>query len=268
MNKIMYYFLSGILIGTCMILPGISGSIVAIMLGIYEELICLLNNNQNILMKIKKIFPMMIGIIIGIFIFGKILFLFYNKYSFYMMYVFIGLILGSVPVLTKEICEKGENLKYRYLITSFLISIIIFLFPKIFNFTLSNSDENIIILFLGGILYISGKVIPGISSSFFLMILGLYNYVLTLITNPFNMTLEKIKKIIPFILGALIGLYVFIKLLNYLLTNYFSKTYSVIIGFIIGSIFAIFPGIKFDIEGIISIFLMMLAYQIVKKMAK
>ena len=96
------------------------------------------------------------------------------------------------------------------------------------------------------------------------MILGLYNYLLTIITNPFSMTIS----FIPFLLGVLIGLYIFIKLINYLLKNHFSKTYSAIIGFVIGSIFAIFPGINFSSECIFSVILMILSYELVNKLSK
>ena len=267
MNKTLYSLLSGILIGTCMILPGVSGSVIAIMLGVYEEVIFLLNSKQNNLIKIKKIFPLASGIIIGIFIFGKILLLFYNKYTFYMMYTFIGLILGSIPILIKEIEEKSKKINYKYLTFSLLLSSIIFIFPKLFNINLV-SNTNPVKLLIGGFLYIAGKIIPGISSSFFLMILGLYDYILTLITNPLTITLKEFISLFPFLVGALLGIYIFIKLINYLLTNYFTETYSAIIGFIIGSVFAIFPGIKLNYQGIISFILVFISYIFVNKLSK
>ncbi|MBQ9024659.1 MAG: DUF368 domain-containing protein [Bacilli bacterium] len=267
MNKFLYSFLSGILIGTCMILPGVSGSVVAIMLGVYEEIIFLLNSNETNRRKITKIFPIAFGILIGVFIFGKILLIFYNKYTFYMMYIFMGLILGSVPVLTREINEKNEKIDIKILAISFFISVILFIIPKIYNFEISN-NLNFINLFLGGFLYISGKIIPGISSSFFLMTLGLYNYLLELITNPFYLTLNKFISIIPFLLGAIIGFILLIKVINYLLNNYFSKTYSGIIGFIIGSILAIYPGIEINLNCMFAFILFLISFEFVNKLSK
>ena len=267
MYKDMYYFLSGILIGTFMILPGVSGSVVAIMLGIYQEVIFLFNSNNHINYKIRKMLPLAIGIIIGVFIFGKIILVFYNKYTFYMMYVFIGFILGSIPILVRDIKEKNESVNIRILLISFFISIILFLLPKIFNFEL-HDNLNFINLFIGGFLYISGKIIPGISSSFFLMMLGLYNYFLELITNPFSLTLKKLIGMCPFLLGIILGLFIFIKLINYLLNKYFSKTYSGIIGFIVGSVVGIYPGVEFSIYGIFAIILMILSFVFVNKLSK
>ena len=267
MNNVLYSFLSGILIGTCMILPGVSGSVVAIMLGIYEEVIYILNNKTSNIDKIKKIFPLTLGIIIGIFIFGKILLVFYNKYTFYIMCVFIGLILGSIPVLIREINEKKEKINIKYLLVSLIISLAIFLLPKIFSVKINN-NLNFINLFIGGFLYIAGKIIPGISSSFFLMILGLYEFLLSTIINPFNITIDKLIKLIPFFIGVLLGLYIFIKLINYLLKSHFSKTYSSIIGFIIGSIFAIYPGFKLDTKSMIGIIFTLFSYELVNKLSK
>ena len=246
-----------------MILPGVSGSVIAIMLGVYEEIIFLLSSKEKNTIKIRKLFPLALGIIIGIFIFGKILLLFYNKYTFYMMYVFIGLILSSIPILVNEIKEKQEKINIKYLIISLILSLTVFAIPKLFRINIA-STNNPIKLFFGGFLYIAGKIIPGISSSFFLMILGLYDYILNIITNPFSITI----KIIPFILGALLGLYIFIKLLNYLLKKHFSKTYSSVIGFILGSAFAIFPGFELNVKCIISIILMIVSYELVNKLSK
>lgn len=267
MNKNLYTFLSGILIGTCMILPGVSGSVVAIMLGIYEEVIFLVNDNCKNIVKIKKLMPLCMGIIIGVFIFGKILLAFYKNYSFYMMYIFVGLILGSIPLLLAELKKQNKYIKYKYLLISLCISLIIFLIPKFL--TINNNDNlSFFNMFLGGFLYISGKIIPGISSSFFLMTLGIYEYMLNIITNPFLINLTDLAKILPFIVGALIGMFVFIKLINYLLREYFSETYSLIIGFVLGSIVAIFPGFQFSVKEIIAIIYMVISFTLVNKLSK
>lgn len=267
MHKWLYNFLSGIMIGTCMILPGVSGSVMAIMLGIYENVIFLISSNKSNIYKIKKLFPIAVGLIIGVFIFGKVLLFFYNKYTFLMLYIFMGLMLGSIPILKREINDKKEKIDLKILIESLILSLVLFLLPKIFNFEISK-NLNFFNLFMGGFLYISGKIIPGISSSFFLMILGLYNYFLEIITNPFNITMEVVMCIIPFILGACIGFIIFIKLINYLLKNYFSKTYSGIIGFILGSIVAIYPGIELGLESIFAVTLMIFSYELVNNLSK
>jgi len=267
MNNIIFDFISGILIGTCMILPGVSGSVVAIMLGIYDKVIILLNSNNNNIYKIKKLLPLCIGLLIGVFLFGNILLIFYNKYTFYVMYIFMGLILGSIPILFRELESKNKKINIFSLSISFIISLLLFITPKFINFEINNKF-NFINLFFGGFLYISGKIIPGISSSFFLMVLGLYEYLLKIITNPFNIRLELLITLLPFFLGVIVGLYLLIKLINYLFKNHFSKTYSSIIGFILGSIIAIYPGIELSINGILAFILMIVSFELVNKLTK
>lgn len=253
----MIKLLEGIIIGTCMILPGVSGSVIAIMLGVYEEVIYLINSKENIAIKIKKLFPLSIGIIIGIFIFGKVLLYFYNEHTYYMMYIFMGLILSGIPILLEELIKRDEKINILYLTASLIISII----PKLLNIKIK-SDLSFIKLFLGGFLYIGGKIIPGISSSFFLMILGLYDYFLKLVTFDIDIN------VIPFILGIILGLYIFIKAINYLLTNHFSKTYSTIIGFVIGTVILLYPGFELTNRGIISFILMLISFIFVNKLTK
>jgi putative membrane protein len=123
-------------------------------------------------------------------------------------------------------------------------------------------------MLIAGFLYIAGKIIPGISSSFFLMILGLYDYILNIMSNPFSLTFIDLIKLIPFIIGIIIGFIVLIKLINKLLSNYFVKTYSSIIGFVLGSIIAIYPGFKFNLEYILSILIMICSFSLVYKISQ
>ena len=267
MNSYIYLFFSGILIGICMILPGISGSVIAIILGIYEEILSLFSNNFNVHYKIKKLLPIATGMIIGIFIFGKILLFFFDKYNFYMLYAFIGIIFGGIPILYSQIKKSAGKIYYFELIISFFISIVIFIIPKLFNVNIYN-NFNIISLFFAGVLYISGKIIPGISSSIFLMIFGLYELFLKIITNPLDINIFIITKLFPFFIGIIVGLLLLMRTMNYLFNNYYSKTYSAIIGFVFGSTFSIFPGIKFNIDGLFSLFLMLISFELIYKLSK
>ena len=267
MNKFIYNLISGILIGTCMILPGVSGSVMAIMLGVYEEVIALIGSRESNIFIIKKIFPIAFGILIGIFIFGRILLFFYNKYTFYMIYIFIGLLIASIPVLKTELDKKNEKVYINILLISLFISLLLFLIPKIIDLKVS-SNLTFLNMFLGGFFYISGKIIPGISSSFFLMLFGLYNYILKIIINPFGITFNTVINLLPFLLGVIIGFIFFIKIINFLLKKYYPQTYSGIIGFIIGSIVAIFPGIDLNINTLYALVLSCLSFELVNILSK
>ena len=268
MNKI-HMFLSGILIGTGVVLPGVSGSVIAILMGVYDYVIFLLNNQKiKIYNKFIKILPLIFGLLIGIIIFGNILLLLYDNFRYEMMYIFIGLILGEVPLLIKKVKLQGEqSINYSLLLMSILVSLMLVILPKILNFTNLNVF-NPFNLFLAGFLYVSGKIIPGISSSLFLMILGLYEYILSILSNPFSLSLNQLICMIPFFIGAILSLLILVKVINILLTKYFTNTYSIIIGFVIGSVFAIYPGFTISIRGVISLLLMIISFFIVYNMSK
>lgn len=268
MNNI-HMILSGILIGTGVVLPGVSGSVIAILMGVYDYVIFLLNSQKiRIYNKFIKLLPLIFGLLIGIIIFGNILLLLYDNFRYEMMYIFIGLILGEVPLLIKKVKLQGEqSINYSLLLTSILVSLMLVILPKILNFTNLNVF-NPFNLFLAGFLYVSGKIIPGISSSLFLMILGLYEYILSILSNPFSLSLNQLICMIPFFIGAILSLLILVKVINILLTKYFTNTYSIIIGFVIGSVFAIYPGFTISIRGVISLLLMIISFFIVYNMSK
>ncbi|MBO5182880.1 MAG: DUF368 domain-containing protein [Bacilli bacterium] len=265
-------FLAGILIGIGVVLPGVSGSVIAIMMGVYNDVICLLSDdNIKSFSKIIKLLPLIIGLLIGIIIFGNILLIFYEKFPFEIMYVFIGLILGGVPLLIKELDGKsGNKINLKYFFITLTCSILLIVLPEVLSFNNSEIKNifNPFYLFIAGFLYISGKIIPGISSSLFLMMLGLYDYILSILANPFILSLNELIKLIPFFIGVIIGLIILIRIINYLLSNYFEKTYSAIIGFVVGSIFAIYPGFVFNIRGLIAFILMIISFKLINKMPK
>jgi putative membrane protein len=99
------------------------------------------------------------------------------------------------------------------------------------------------------------------------MLIGMYQFLLNILNNPFGLTTNEYIQIIPFVLGIVVGAAILIKIIRYLLKNYFTTTYSNIIGFVIGSIAAIYPGFSFDYKGLICIILLSLAFLISYKFA-
>lgn len=264
----MYSFLVSILIGTGVVLPGVSGSAIAILVGIYDKVIDVLNNSSiKLLKKIITLFPIITGIIVGVVIFGNILLKIYESYEFQMKYIFVGLIFGGVPILVNELKDKCGILKIKPLIISIIFSLLLILIPNIISYD-NITDLNPIKLFVAGVLYISGKIIPGISSSFFMMLLGLYEKVLLMLSSPFSLSYYEWIQLIPFIIGVVVGAVILIKLVNYLFKKYLSLTYSIIIGFVCGSTLSIFPGLEFSFRGIISIFFMVISFLLTNYLSK
>lgn len=258
-----YLLISGFIIGICAVLPGISGTVIAIMIGIYDKVINILITKKNI----KELVPLSIGLLLGIFLFGKIMYTLFNLYEIQIKYIFIGIILASIYSLNNEIIKKeNKNLNIKYFLIAIITSLVMFFITN--NLTNIESNISFIKLFIGGFLYISGKIVPGVSSSVFMMILGLYKYVLLFLSNPIIFLEKYYYELIPFSLGAVLGLVILIKVINYLLKNHFQKTYSLIIGLVFSSIIAIFPGFKLNSTYILSIIMMSFSFTITYLLSK
>ena len=243
----MIILVKSIIIGMFAIFPGVSGSALAISLDIYDNLFY---SVKNIKENYKYLLLVIIGLFIGV-ILGSNIIIYISSFKNILYYIFIGLIIGSIPSLTK----KTNKVLYIPLFLSFLLSVITLVFCK----NIFDSDVNSIKMFLGGILFSFGKIFPGVSSSFFLIILGIYEEIIVIFSNPI-LILNNFLYYFPFIIGIIIGLLIFIKLLNYLLSKKYDLLYSLLIGFILSSIISILPKFELTIIDIIGVLLMILSF--------
>ena len=232
--------IKGIFIGSGAILPGISSGVICIVFGLYEKLLdSLLNFFKDIKNNLKFLFPIILGIGIGVLIFSNFLNYFLTSYPLQTKSIFIGLILGSIPSLFKKTNTNTylKKIDFLFLLFSFLIGIFLVALEKYIPDNFSNSF-NFLYLFISGFAMSIGVVIPGISNTIILMLLGVYNIYLSSLSNIY------LPVIIPMGLGLLLGCLVFMKLTNFLLKNFRTKTFFSIIGFSLGSIFVLIPNIS------------------------
>ena len=256
----------GFVIGGGLILPGVSGGVLAVTFGVYDKMIKAIsrffsNWKKNLLFLI----PLLLGVLIGIFVFGNILNFVFDEYPMQSKFAFIGLILGGLPVLFNKIKIKGDkNINLKAFFIALSIAFLLFVLGNNSSYTKLSDDLNTnfssLILFFTGFLYISGKIIPGISGSFLLMLIGMYDYALDLIASFFDLTIADYYQLIPFFLGIILGGFILIKIIEYLLDEYYTISYSAIFGFVIGSIPALYPGISFNMNGFVSIILLIIAF--------
>ena len=234
------YIIVGILIGLGAILPGVSSGVICIMTGVYEKLIdIMLNFFKNIKSNIKIIIPLGCGIIIGISMFGKVLEYLINCYPVHIKSIFVGLIIGGIPMLIKESKIKVYNnkkTKYISLIVACIIGIAMFVYEKTVNIESSVQVSNMYLIY-SGILMSVGIVVPGVSSTVILMCLGVYNIYLNAIAN-FNFNI-----LVPMGIGVTAGAIMWIKIIKKLFKKYYIQTYYAIIGFTLSSVLVLFPNI-------------------------
>lgn len=204
-------FLKGLLVGIGKILPGVSGSLMAISMNIYEPLLISISEIiKKPKQSIKYLFPIISGIIISLCIFSNILKLLINKYYFPILLLFIGLIIGSTDLSLKEFKNKKTS-KIIIFITIIIITL------SINYLTLNINIKNTFInnIFLGLIEAIS-TIIPGISGTAIFIVLKKYEQILNMLSSPLN----NLNMLIPFIIGIIIGILLISKIITYLLRKH------------------------------------------------
>ena len=158
------------------------------------------------------------------------------------------------------------------MIITFALSLSLWIFSKtVFELDLDAETTSglgsFINLFLAGAIYSIGKVIPGISGSFLLIVIGMYEYVLSVMAHPISVGLAEINKLIPFLIGLIVGIVVLLKIIKYLLDKHYGLTYSIIIGFVLGSIPALIPGLN-AFSNIFSLIIMRISFVLSYKLTK
>ena len=235
--------IKGVLIGAGAIMPGISSGVLCVIFGIYEKLLdSILNFFNDIKENFKFLFPLVFGGLIGVFLFSNLLNYVFNSFPLQTKSIFIGLIIGCIPSLIKDIKIKCNNkFKLSYLlifIFALSIGILSVILENYSHISYNYEDFSFFYLLICGILMSAGVVIPGISNTVILMLLGVYPIYLSSVSTLFFPVL------IPLGIGLLIGGLFFMKLTKYLLSKHYIPTFFAIIGFTVGSIFVLSPNIQ------------------------
>lgn len=245
-------FIKGIAISISQIIPGVSGGTIAIILGIYDKLIHAVNNIvKDFKNQYRILLEVGLGAIVGIFLFSNIVKGLITDYPIAVGYLFIGVIIGGAPLMYKKASIGGIQSKSWIYFVVGLISVL--LMTGEFNDTsvtiVSLTFLRFIWLFVGGVVIAVALILPGISGSFMLLVLGLYNTVITAVTD-FNIAI-----LIPIALGGIIGALISAKGIETLLNKYPEQTYMLIFGFVLGSVYGIFPGFEGGLEALIGVVL-------------
>jgi putative membrane protein len=245
-------WIKGFLMGSADIVPGVSGGTMALILGIYERLLDAIKSVNRPFLKylisfkwvsafkelhVKFLIFLFAGIFTALAFFTKVVPL--QVYMFthpeIVFGLFFGLILGSIYILYKSLTE----ISWQEIVMS-IVGIAIGLW--IVNLVPADTPENAAFVFLSGMISICAMILPGISGSYLLLIMRKYDYLLSNIGMIGGTeTMDGIIGLLPFMLGAVVGLAAFSRFLSWLLGKYHSQTISVLIGFLIGSLFVIWP---------------------------
>lgn len=247
-----FLIIKGFLMGSADIVPGVSGGTMALIVGIYNRLIHAISSFDLHFLKLfftfrwkeafraihwKFMVVLLTGIVCAILFFTKLVPL--QTYMFthpeLIFGIFFGLIVGSIFILKKEI----EDFNWRHAILV-LFGILIGLW--VVTRVPTETPESPFFIFLSGSIAICAMVLPGISGSYILLILRKYEFVLSQLGQLGTAdTLSALWVLLPFVLGAIVGLMFFTRLLAWLLDHFYARTLALLIGFLIGSLYVIWP---------------------------
>ncbi len=251
-----FLVLKGVAIGIGNAIPGVSGGTIAVVTKIFDRLIeAITPNIKKLIKNMPFLIPVGIGMVIGVFLTSVALDYLFQTYNVPTQLLFMGLIVGSLPLVLKE-CKKDTPKIRPINLIPFLVGLgfmIALLFASegkaLFTEGVFGVREIILLPVLGFVAAVT-MVIPGVSGSMIMKVFGAYDTIISAVANL------DFPILIAFGIGAVIGVFVAAKIIDMLMKKCRQGTYCLIIGLIIGSIPHIFPAeFRFDAQGIIGIVL-------------
>ncbi len=244
MKEYIAYFLKGMAVGLANIIPGVSGGTIALITGIFERLINSIKSfgisSLSLLIKGKFrefaiktdlyfLVTLFAGVIVAIVLLAKIFDFLFSQYPVYIWSFFFGLILASVYFVGNTIEKWKISVVISFAIGTTLAVLFTFLTP-------ASENNNFFYLIICGVVAVCSMILPGLSGSFVLILMG--NYQLVAIDAINN---RDIGIIIPVLVGAAGGLVAFSHILSWVFKRYKDQTIAVLTGFILGSLGIIWP---------------------------
>jgi putative membrane protein len=239
--------LKGLCMGSADVIPGVSGGTIALITGIYEELLLALKSIDATWVKkilnfdlrgalahvhVRFLLSLFVGIGIAIISLAQLMNYLLHHYPVFTWSFFFGLIAASILVVSRQMGNWTGRAGISFVAGTVVAAFIVNLIPVA-------TPDALWFIFLCGVIAICAMILPGISGAFILLILGKYEFITATLKNPFLP--QHLVIIIVFCLGCLIGLLSFSRLLNYLLKNFHQLTMAFLTGLMVGSMPKIWP---------------------------
>lgn len=244
-NNIAARFVKGFLIGSSMLVPGVSGGTMAIILGVYDELIHAVSTlRQNIKENVLFLGTFVVAAVLGILLLSRPLLTALDLWHKPMLFLFLGAILGSIPPLYRKVrISRIKPVNITVALFGAFIGISTMYLPEgLFRLSTTFNLFNFIMLILAGVIIAIALILPGISASYVLLMMGMYQMTLTAI-KEFNLIY-----LVPLVIGVLTGTFLTAGILEREMKKHPQFTYMLIIGFMLGSLVQVFPGVPAGAE--------------------
>lgn len=240
--KSLVLVIKGMVIGLSMLIPGVSGGTMAVIMGIFDPLINAIGSfYKHFKQSLMVVIPIGVGAGVGILAFSTpIVYMLENLYA-PTLFLFMGAVLGGIPSIFKETGIQKGNFKISQPVLFFVgvaVVVAIALLPKdMLSLNTNNAVASFLVLMAAGVISSVSLVLPGISGSYMLLLLGLYESVMRAVKAL------DISLLLPLGFGIVAGILFITKLLQFLLKKHRRGTFTVILGFIVASVFELFPGV-------------------------
>ncbi len=250
-----FFFL--LIVGIGGIAPGLSGSVLLVILGLYQKTIDAIGTIfKNFKKNIVFLFPIFLGFGVGVILFSKVVDFLLENYEMHTRFAFLGLVLGTIPLFYKEVKKEGFSKKYYILIAIAAIAgFSLFYFNKNLFPTITN--PNIFQSVLLGVAVAGSSIVPGVDSAVILSSLGLYELYVGSLAD-FNL-----QVLIPAGVGLVIGALVISFLINKLIKRFYTGTFSIIFGLFLSIIPNVLNSsctLGWNINSVISIFILIISF--------
>lgn len=266
MKEFIINILRGIVVGLSNVIPGVSGGTMMVSMGIYDKLILVLTHFiKRIKEAVALLVPIAIGMLLAIAIFSKLFSeVLFPNYPLQTNLLFIGLILGGLPSIYKKV--KGDSIKTPHIIAFAVFFVLVVGMALVGEGSSASADisfniVNVIKLFFVGVIAAATMVIPGVSGSMIMMVLGYYATIIDNINafidalRAFDIAamLDTFTVLVPFGIGVVVGVVAVAKLIEFILKRYTLIAYWAIIGLIVASPFAILIMMEIGSVGVVQV---------------
>lgn len=244
-----------------MLVPGVSGGSMAMILGVYDKLVSSVSSFRK--HKRESFFFLALfslGGGLGMLLFANPLLSLIERYPMPMLYFFLGAVAGGVPLIFKQAEIKSFSWKVPLYITVGLLVVALFsILPTgAFQSEMEAGIISFLLLMLAGFIAAVALVLPGISVSYLLLIMGLYDETMRAISDFY------LPFLVPLGIGLLLGIVLTTKVLERAMTKHPQPTYLIILGFVIGSMAEVFPGIPTGPELLLSLFMLAAGFSAIR----
>ena len=235
LEKVIIDLVCGVAVGAGAILPGFSGGVLCVVLGMYPLIMELFSHPFRAFKKHWKVYLfILIGWLIGFFAVSNVIKFMYARYEVFTLWTFVGMIFGNIPSLYKQAGKKGRKA------SSFISMAVAFIvmFALLFSVAMLpnlNITPNVWWYLFSGFMWGLSIIIPGLTSSSIMMSLGIYE--------SFNAGLAGFKPIviIPWLVGMLLTAAALARLVEYIFKKHYSEAFHAVIGIVVSSTIMIFP---------------------------